>query len=376
MMPAAPTDSWLKRVELAVRRAFVRGVRAGNIPRMITRPMDAFKLNAPRILILRQDRIGDVLVSEPIVRAIRAALPAATIELLLSPNNLAALPAMAPHINGHLVYEKGLAGLIRTIRTIRAQRYDIVIDLMDNASSTSSMIVSYARSRYALGIHKENAAVYSHVVPLRDKATVHIVDRLGQLLLAFDRDPATLDLRLHYPVSEADRAAAITRLGGPLRGTARRFGVNISGSGEHRMYPAEGIIDVVRATRREHPEWDVVLLAAPQERERQLAIAQASGARAIEPSSSFHEFACTLSVLDAVMTVDTSAVHVIAAAQVPSVVLFVHNDPGLLPWYPYRSLCEPLETIGAQVAEIPVADVIAAVHRTLSGVEEQAHHDT
>jgi ADP-heptose:LPS heptosyltransferase len=371
MTPAASTDPLLKRMELAVRRAFVRGMRAGNIPRMITRPTDAFKLDAPRILFLRQDRIGDVLVSEPIIRAIRESVPNATIDLLLSPNNVAALPAMAPHINGNLLYEKGLPGLIRTIRTIRARRYDIVIDLMDNASSTSSLLVRYARSRYALGIHKENAAVYSHVVPLRDKASVHIVDRLSQLLLAFDRDPADIDLRLHYPITDADREAARKRLGSHPQGTRLRFGVNISGSGEHRMYPAERIIDVVRAVRREHPLWDVVLLAAPQERTRQQLIAQASGARSIEPSASFHEFATTLSVLDAVMTVDTSAVHVIAAAQVPSVVLFVHNDPDLMPWYPHRSPCIPLETTGGSVAEIPVEDVVAAVHGMLNEVEQR-----
>jgi ADP-heptose:LPS heptosyltransferase len=118
--------------------------------------------------------------------------------------------------------------------------------------------------------------------------------------------------------------------------------------------------------------WDVVLLAAPQERARQQLIAQASGARAIEPSASFHEFAASLSVLDAVMTVDTSAVHVIAAAQVPSVVLFVHNDPDLMPWYPYRSPCIPLETTGGSVAEIPVADVVAAVHGMLNEVEQRS----
>ncbi|MCX6139567.1 MAG: glycosyltransferase family 9 protein [Candidatus Kapabacteria bacterium] len=355
----------LKHLELWFRRQFNRHVGAQRIPIVVGHPQQAIPIGtAPRILVLRQDRIGDVLVAVPVLRALRECYPASVIDMVLSPNNIAARSAVAPYIDDVIIHLKGLRGLLKTRRTLRVNSYDVVIDLMDNASSTSALLVSFAHSRYAVGIDKENRGVYTHVVPLADRATVHIVERISRLLWPLNVDPATHDLHLEYPLTDAERAEARRTVREPSS-KKKIFGINISGSDVSRMYSEAGIIELIEHCKKHHPDTEAIVLCAKQHQEMQERIAQATGSKAIAPTPSFHSWAAIVSELDALFTPDTSSVHLAAAFQKPSVVLFVHDRIDLMPWYPYLTTCYPVETTSGTIDQIPIAEVIQAVDRCL-----------
>ncbi|MBK7032364.1 MAG: glycosyltransferase family 9 protein [Ignavibacteria bacterium] len=358
--------SFLKTIELAIRRSFNRHIGAQRIPIVVSSPQLAIAVEDPvRILVLRQDRIGDVLVSVPVIRALRARFTAATIDMVMSPNNITVRDAVDPFINDVIIHQKGLAGLLRTRRTLRARRYDVVIDLMDNASSTSALLIRASRARYAVGIDKENRGIYTHVVPLADRASVHIVDRIARLLWPFAIDPVATDLHLAFPLSEEDKERASSIMRAPSS-SAKIFGVNISGSDISRMYSEEGIVEIIDHCRRTYPTVEVVVMAASQHLDMQQRIGQRTGCRVIPPTSSFRAWAANIAQLDSFFTPDTSSVHLASAFNVPSVVLFVHDRADLMPWYPYASVCFPVETTTGTIAEIPVRDIIRAVDQLLS----------
>lgn len=356
----------LKPIELWIRGQFNRHAGAQRIPIVVSSPQRAIAVEDPvKILVLRQDRIGDVLVSVPVIRALRTRFPAATIDMVMSPNNITVRDAVDPFINDVIIHQKGLAGLLRTRRILRARRYDVVIDLMDNASSTSGLLVQASRARYAVGIDKENRGIYTHVVPLADRSRVHIVDRIARLLWPFAIDPAATDLRLAFPLSEEDKERASSIMRAPSS-SAKIFGVNISGSDVSRMYSEEGMIEIVNYSKHTYPEIETVVMCAPQHREMQERIAAATSTRAIPPTTTFGAWAANIAQLDGFFTPDTSSVHLASAFNVPSVVLFVHDRADLMPWYPYASVCYPVETTTGTIAEIPVRDIIRAVDQLLS----------
>ncbi len=356
------SNSIVKTIELRLRSLFNGWVGRGN-PDVVDAPQVCLPESATeRILLLRQDRIGDVLVSIPILRALRRRFPSARIDMVLSANNMAVESAVRVYCNTIHVYRKGLAGLFALRNRLKKENYGVVVDLMDNPSSTSGMLVAGANSSYAVGIDKQNRAVYTHVVPLRSRSSVHIVERIANLLMPFGINPETTNLELEYPLQAANEQAARNRLG---LGGKPAIGVNISGSDLSRMYPLDGVTSIAVYTRETFPECEVVILAAPQHRELQTSVAAASGCRAIEPSVKFDEWAATIAQLHAIITPDTSVVHLAAAFKIPSVVLFVHDNPNLLPWYPYKTRCEPVETTTSSIANITVDEVCAAVSRLL-----------
>lgn len=358
----------MKRLELAVRRAFHRitGQRSQPIlvedvaPLLVIRP-------DIRILLLRQDRIGDVLVSTSLFAILQKHFPTARLDVVLSSNNIAVQHALKPYVTTIHVYKKSLLSILRLRTALRAQHYDIVIDLTDNASATSALLMNISHARYRLGIEKENSGVYTHVVRRADRRTVHIVERMAALLLPFGIDPHQEDLRPRYPRSADDvkRAVEVFQLDKDISTSSPRAIAHISGSDVTRMYGVENTITVLKHIMSAYPHIAWYVSSAPQHAEMASEVAQRAGAVILPPSTSFHEAACRLSLADLVFTPDTSIVHLTSAFNIPSVVLFMHDNPDLMPWYPWGTEYEACEAQTGTIADIPPMDVVAALSRLI-----------
>jgi ADP-heptose:LPS heptosyltransferase len=261
---------------------------------------------------------------------------------------------MLPWVDRLWRYDKTPRDAIRLLLGFRRAHYDAVVDLIDNPSVTSSLIVRGAGSRYAIGILKENASVYSHCVPLLDRSRVHIVERIAQLLLPFGIDPAAEPLDLAYPVTEAEAIAARSR----LRPSAKtlRFGINISGSSPTKEWGMDNFVSFLRWLEQCYPELDPTVCGAPDQAAQVEAIVAATGAGSVGPLTSFHEFAAVVHEFDLLLTPDTSIVHLAAAWKTPTVALYHQWNPDVMPWYPYRTRHRALCDRDA-VGRIPLAAV-------------------
>ncbi len=310
--------------------------------------------DSPRILLLRQDRIGDVLVSVPVIRALRHRYPDARLDMLFSRTNFGVRQAVQPYVDHAWRYDKTLAGAVRLLWALRRARYDVVVDLMDNPSANSQLVTRWSGARARVGIRHARAGHYTHAVPLLDQQRVHIVERVAQLLLPFGIDPAAVPLDLAYPLTDADRARARERLGAtdlPLR-----FGINISA----RYWGRDNFIACIRWMQQFDRRFAIWVGGAPDHQAEVAAITAATGAGAIPPLASFHDFAAIVREFDLLLTPDTSVIHLGAAWKIPTIGLY-HTPPGApLPWYPYRTAYRAL-IHPAGVARIPLADVQDAI---------------
>jgi len=361
-------ESRLKKLELSFRRWFNKSYSSSVPVQLVDTPTDVFDLPSDaRILFLRQDRIGDVLLSTPVVRAVRKRYPNATIDVVLSVNNVSVQHTLAPFTNNRFVYRKTLGSLLELIARLRRRKYHVVVDLLDNASSTSSILVSRCGAKESVGIVKENAGVYSVCVPLLDKKTVHISDRIAMLLLPFGIDPSTVDMRPFYEISPTDALHAQQTLGIQRELGRKRFGINISGSTEARSLSVEQVSDVIDHLTNHYTQTDVYVFASPRQSDRLKNINERSpSATVVQPNTSFHEYACALHEMDALLSPDTSSVHLAAAWNMPTCVLFNLIDSEQIPWYPYKTHCEAVINDGVDLKSISSAEIIQAVDRLLA----------
>jgi ADP-heptose:LPS heptosyltransferase len=347
-----------KDLERSLRRGFLAATDRPFAGEFVTTPCDAFGLgDAPRILLLRQDRIGDVLVSVPVMRALRRRYPHAQLDMLFSRTNYGVRQAILPYIDHAWRYDKTVASAAGLAIAVRAARYDIVVDLTDNPSVSSQVVARWSGARYRLGLRHARAGHYTHAVPLLDRQRVHIVDRMAQLLLAFNIDPARVPLDLEYQLSDVDRARARALL--PPTDRPLRLGVNISGSSRIKYWGVENFIACIRWMQDFDPRFAIAVGGAPAYGDDVAAIAAATGAAPLPVLASFHEFAAVLREFDLLLTPDTSVVHLAAAWKIPVVALY-HRAPDLMPWLPYRS---PHRAVlnAAGVPEIPVVEVEEAL---------------
>lgn len=323
----------LRPLERRIRRLLLMG-RTDFTGTLIRRPEDAIRLRPdPAILLLRAERIGDALVTVPIIRAIRRRYPLAMIDILLTDANVQARDAVSPWIDRVWVYHKRPASALALVCKIRAQRYDLLVDFQSGPSATSQLAARWGGAANVLGLLHKQAAHLTHAVALPDRRRVHIVDRLAQLLLAFGIDPASEPLDLEYRLSGADRSRAAAQLR-PARG-AHRLAVNVSGRGTHKYWGRDRFIAAIGFVQQHYRELAIVVCGAPGDAAEVEAIASATGTEPLPPLP-FHAFASVIHECDLLLTPDTSVVHLAAAWKIPAVVLF-REDPHTLPWVPYRS---------------------------------------
>ena len=349
----------LKSLERAVRRGFLAATDRPFSGELVTTPRNALGLGeTPRLLLLRQDRIGDVLVSVPVIRALRGRFPRATIHLLLSRANDGARPAVEHYLDRAWRYDKTPASMMRLIRGFRREGYDAVVDLMDNPSTGTQLVARWSGARARVGIRHERSGHYTHVVPLLNRQRTHIVERIAQLLLAFDIDPTRVPLDLEYRLSEADRAGVRARLGPRTR--PLRLGVNISGSSKARYWGRDNFSTCIRWLQEADPRFAVWVGGAPAYEADVTAIARETGAGIIPPLPTFHDFAAVFSEMDLLLTPDTSVLHLGAAWKIPTVGLFHQPLGAPLPWYPYGTPYRALLHADG-VEHIALADVQEAI---------------
>ncbi len=290
-----------------------------------------------KFLFVRQDRIGDVLISTPLFFVLRKRYPSAVLDVLLSVNNHFAL-SNDPIIRKRWIYEKNLFSAIKMVMGIRRERYDFVIDLMDNPSATSTVICLLSGSRWNVGLDKENRQVYDIVVPMLSRKATHIVDRIAQLLVPFGIDPSREELRVRYVVGESARqfGCSVLEQFGMMRG--KMVGINISAGHDVRFWGVDNFRTLITLLQKKSPRRPILLLFKPSHAHQAQQIVHGFDHVYLSPKTdSFDKFAALVSVLGLLITPDTSAVHLAAAFDIPAVVLFVQSNKNLRIWDPYKS---------------------------------------
>lgn len=334
--------SLLKTVELAFRRFLI--VLLGKIVHRRNKQQSTTNYSTAKYLFIRQDRIGDVLVSTPLFSLLKQRYPHATVDVFLSTNNHFVLQSN-PHIRKRWVYTKKVFHTINLIRELRKERYDYAIDLMDNPSATSTLLCLLVGAAQTVGLEKENSYVYDIRVPLLSRRDVHIVERLAQLLSAFNIYPAPEELSLEYTPSFESRSFARSFYESENVLQKKKIGVNISAGSEARFWGVENFSVLVEYLTRNYPEFVTILLYSPNHYDRATTIQSNVRRVILSPMThSFDQFAALMEPLDYLITPDTAAVHLASAFKIPSVVLYIQTNPDIRIWEPYRTLCEPIVT--------------------------------
>ena len=126
-------------------------------------------LTTTRILVIRLDRLGDVILSTPVLQALRQRFPHAFIAMMVRPACRDVVEGN-PYLNETILYEKEGAhrsamGTIRFARQLR--RYDFDTALVLHPSNRSHWIPWLARIPIRIGYDRKCGWLLTHRVPHR-----------------------------------------------------------------------------------------------------------------------------------------------------------------------------------------------------------------
>lgn len=97
-----------------------------------------------KILIIQLRRIGDVLLTTPVIRALRKKFPQAQLDFLVEKAGSEVLKGN-PYLSNILIYDK--KEQVTWLRKVRASRYDVILDFLRNPRTAWITLCSGARYR-------------------------------------------------------------------------------------------------------------------------------------------------------------------------------------------------------------------------------------
>ncbi len=141
---------------------------------------DARRARHRRILVIRPDRIGDVTLATPVVRALRTTFPDAYIAALVRPVTEAVL-RHNPHLDEILIDDweqthAGFGGFIDRLRMLRRRRFDTALMLLPTERHAWMTFLAGIRTRIGVGTKLYQVLTFARgvsrnkYVPLRHEA--------------------------------------------------------------------------------------------------------------------------------------------------------------------------------------------------------------
>ncbi len=312
-----------------------------------------------RVLYLRYDRIGDMIMATGLIRNIATSHPTIELDVLASPGNASVLDGN-PYVRRVLRFDRRrTATFPAVLRELRAGGYDAVVDGMVLTPSVTMMLLMLATgARWRIGIGgRRNDFAYTLPVPAAPPG-VHAIEQAAQTAIPFGIDPATADWRTELFLRDAERARAEAWWG--PRDARPRFLVNVSAVTADRQWPADRFAAVLRHVQQVAAVRALVI-SAPSDNDVAARIAAEGGAEFVSEARIRDAFAL-VATADAVFTPDTSIAHAAAATGTPVAVML---RGGWTIHAPYQARDIRIESEGRTVGDLPVERVLPAVERLL-----------
>ena len=351
----------LKRLELWWRRLWIR-----LLVRVMRRPSGSAPdwSHPVRVLFLRHDRAGDMILSTGVLRAIAQSHPTITLDVLASPANAAILQA-ADYVGEIIPFDKRrLATYLPTMRRLRRARYDAVVDCMVTAPSVTTLLLTAASgARHRVGIaDRGNDSAFTLTVPADPRPRAHMVDLLAALAAAFGVDPNAVDRRPSIALTDDERVRAESAWSDAWDDVSSRRGprvlVNVSAGTTARSWPPERYAAVMDHIQSLDRSATLRVIAAPSEAERGLYIADRGGGRFVATPSIRDAFAL-VATADFLFTPDTSLAHAASAFDTPCVAMYVGGTAER--WGLYEGVGASFEHTAATLDDLSVEALLPAI---------------
>lgn len=141
--------SFLKKSELIFKHIiyFFLGIFFHNRPVQIPIQSSGIK----KILLLRYDRLGDMVISIPYIRALRKALPDCIIDIVASDRNKIPLE-YEKSLNTVYIFKSGFLNFLHLTSRLRKENYDLIFCLVSSKTTNAGLFANFAGTRKSIKI--------------------------------------------------------------------------------------------------------------------------------------------------------------------------------------------------------------------------------
>lgn len=322
--------------------------------------------NIHKVLVLKYDRIGDMVVATPIFRELKKKYPSISISVLASKSNKDVIK-YNPYIdNIYINYKNNLLNDLSSLLRLRKENFDVCIELEHSVIPHAILRLKIIKPKKVISIHKDGRyGVRGDELQLYDFYTKK--DKKGHFgKIWLD----TLNFfQVKLPSSKYD-----IFLSDKERNKAKKFvsnisskikiGINLEGSFKEKQIRPKELQQICAGIYGSYQDIQIVILTTPDKLEKTNKIISKMGFDFVTPSyatETILDVSALIEQLDLIITPDTSIVHVASAFDKPIISIHENNKDSYRLWKPVSTLSKTVfssNTYG--IEKFSVNDVVNA----------------
>ena len=285
------------------------------------------------ILVIRFKGLGDIMLSVPAIKAIKAAYPNANVSVLVDREAEPVLSGFT-FINEIILFNRnkhgGLFGSLKMISEIRKKKFDLVLDLYGNPRS--AIITRLSGAKYRAGTtHRVRQRAYNIKIEgpkeILYGARVHL---LAAAACGADIYGANTDLEIYIPHETAESIDNYFFKYGIKDKEA--IAVNPFANWETKTWGEKKFAEL--ADRLIDSGKKVIIIWGPGE-DKDSFVKLMKNKPLVAPGTNIKQLAYLLKHMKAVITNDTVVKHLAVAVKVPTVTVYGATNPKA--WEPEKS---------------------------------------
>jgi len=327
--------------------------------RPLSLPIDLTKVNS--VLLVRPDRMGDVVLSMPVYESIKLSIPGVRLTALVDQSNTGLLKDN-PNIDEVLEWDPKQPWT--TLLTLRRKKFALAFTLNKTFSATASLFTLVSGAKYRVG-YKQTQNAWLHDVQVDiDNEPRHEIENNLELLKAVGLRKIAQNPKLYFNEKESEKIDTLLA--------------------EKNRHPDRPLVLIKPGTRV--PEWgwrldkfqavtdhllktekaEVFLICGPgEEAMTDRFIREMEKPPVRLPPLSVKELALLIKKSDLLFCNHTGIMHLASAVQTPVLAIFKHGE--IARWGPYNTTSIILEERNQD--SLSPETVLASIDRLLNREE-------
>ncbi len=344
-----------------------------------------------RILLIQLGDIGDVVLSQPCMAALRAAYPQSWLTVAVRAKATDLL-RLFPQVNESVAvadqgpFWRNLPGQLTLLARLRRQQFDLAVDLRTGERGAILALASGARRR--IGFHAADGPswrnrLFTDLHPDDYRPDRHVTRHLLDLLVRSGIPAVEPIPRLSVPSGSAQEVADLLTQEGIDRKGAPLAALHFFSLWPYKELPAEKCVAIIGHLRHNY-DYTVLLVGGPGDRPRAAALQQrcGNGVYNLAGRTSLAQYAALLQRCQILIGIDSVGQHLAAAVGTPTITIYGPSHPAS--WAPQgaRHLvvqpdlpCVPCRQTGCDgkgrsrcLQEIHTNTILAALDRHLATI--------
>ena len=333
--------------------------------------------DSKKVLILKYDRIGDMIVTTPIFRELKKSYPDISISVLASNLNKDVIK-YNPYVEKiYTNYKNNLLFDFGRLLILRWKRFDVCIELEHSVIPHAIFRLKIINPKRIISIHKDGRyGVKGSELEIYDFLTKketgkHFGEIWLNTLSFFDIKYSSNKYDIFLSSIERNRAKTFSK---SIK-TKIKIGINLEGSFKEKQIRPDDLEKICVSIKQKFQDITIVIVSHPNRREKtkmMISNMNLEGVIVSYDTKNILDVAALINELDFIISPDTSIVHIASAFNKPIVSIHENNELSYTLWHPTSSVSK---TIFSQskygIIDYKVSEVIDHSCMIIKDIEEK-----